>query len=230
MSKRVLAAVVAAAAVTVSVLSAAPASAVPAATSSISFTSAPTAQIGVYNWLSVAIATSDGTRPTGGVQFFNSSGQLIGSATTSASGATGATASIPWIPTEQRTYTFTATFRSDNALVTGSTTSAPITIQATPNGQLVSIAATQMYRGIPTTLVATVYPSTLQGSVAFSVNQLQYGTGPSVPIVNGSASQTFIPTGIGWQQFIVELHLHQRRRRAGRCLAMGQRAASARNR
>jgi hypothetical protein len=60
-----------------------------------------------------------------------------------------------------------------------------------------------MYQGIPTTLVATVYPSTLEGSVAFSVNELKYGTGPSVPIVNGTASQTFTPTGRGWQQFIV---------------------------
>ena len=203
MSKRFLASVVAAAAVTASALSAPPASATIAVTSSISFTSGTTAQIGVYNWLGVAISSSDGTRPSGGVQFFNTDGQLIGSATTSPSGASGATASIPWIPTQQKTYSFTATFRSDNSAVSGSSTGAPITIQATPNGQLVSIAATQMYQGIPTTLVATVYPSTLEGSVAFSVNELKYGTGPSVPIVNGTANQTFIPTGIGWQQFIV---------------------------
>ena len=35
------------------------------------------------------------------------------------------------------------------------------------------------------------------------MNELRYGTGPSVPVVNGSASQTFTPTGRGWQQFIV---------------------------
>ncbi len=204
MSQRILAAVVAAAtAVTMSVL-AAPSSSAASVTSSISFTSGATAQIGSYNWLSVAIGTSDGsTRPSGGVQFFNTDGQLVGSASTSASGTAGATASIPWVPTEEKTYSFNATFISDNANVSGSSTSVPITIQATPNGQVVSIAATQMYQGIPTTLVATVYPSTLQGSVAFSVNELKYGTGPSVPIVNGSASQTFIPTGRGWQQFIV---------------------------
>ena len=207
MSKRALAALVAAATlVTMSVLVAPASSAIPASstTSTISFTSGPTAQIGVYNTLSVAIATADGTtRPSGGVQFFNTAGQLIGSATTSAAGAAGATASIPWIPTQETTYSFTATFISDNPAVTGSSTSQPITIQATPNGQVVSIAAAQMYQGIPTTLVATVYPSTLQGSVAFSVNEPQYGVGPSVPIVNGSASQTFTPTMRGWQQFIV---------------------------
>jgi len=205
MPKRILAVVVAAATtLTLSVLAAPGSSAAGPITSSISFTSGTTAQIGSYNWLSVAIGTSDGTtRPSGGVQFFNTGGQLIGTASTSASGTAGATASIPWVPTEERTYSFTATFISDNAAVSGSSTSVPITIQATPNGRVVSIAAMQMYQGIPTTLVATVYPSTLQGSVAFSVNELKYGTGPSVPIVNGTASQTFIPTGRGWQQFIV---------------------------
>ncbi len=205
MPKRFLAAAVAAAtALALSAVAAPPSTAVAAVTSSISFTSGTTAQIGVYNWLGVAIGTSDGTtRPTGGVQFFNTDGQLVGSASTSASGTAGATASIPWVPTQERTYSFTATFISDNPAVSGSSTSLPITIQATPNGQVVSIAAQQMYLGIPTTLVATVYPSTLEGSVAFSVNELRYGTGPSVPVVNGSASQTFTPTGLGWQQFIV---------------------------
>jgi hypothetical protein len=205
MSKRALAALVATAlAATMSLLVAPTASAVPGTTSSVSFTSGPTAQVGVYNWLTVSISSADGTtRPSGGVQFFSTAGQLVGSASTSASGAAGATASIPWIPTQETTYSFTATFISDNSAVSGSSTSQPITIQATPNGQVVSIAAQQMYQGIPTTLVATVFPATLQGSVAFSVNELRYGTGPSVPVVNGSASQTFTPTGRGWQQFIV---------------------------
>lgn len=206
MSFRALATVTAAATiVTASLIAAPPSSAIPGTTtSSISFTSGPTAQVGSYNWLSVSIGTANGTtRPSGGVQFFNTDGQLIGSATTSAVGAAGAAASIPWIPTQVTTYSFTATFISDNAAVTGSSTSVPITIQATPNGQVVAIAAQQMYQGIPTTLVATVYPSTLQGSVAFSVNEPTYGVGPSVPIVNGTASQTFTPTMRGWQQFIV---------------------------
>lgn len=206
MSKRTLAALIATVAVaSMSLLVAPSSSALPGTTtSSISFTSGPTAQVGVYNWLSVSISSADGTtRPSGGVQFFSTAGQLVGSASTSASGSAGATASIPWIPTQETTYSFTATFISDSSAVSGSSTSQPLTIQATPNGQVVSIAAQQMYQGIPTTLVATVFPATLQGSVAFSVNELRYGTGPSVPVVNGSASQTFTPTGRGWQQFIV---------------------------
>lgn len=206
MSKRALAALFTTIAVAaMSMLVAPSTSAVPGTTtSSISFTSGPTAKVGVYNWLSVSIGTADGvTRPSGGVQFFTTGGSLIGSATTTAVGAASASASIPWIPTQETTYSFTATFISGSPNVSGSSTTVPITVQATPNGQVVSIAAQQMYQGIPTTLVATVFPATLQGSVAFSVNELQYGTGPSVPVVNGSASQTFTPTGRGWQQFIV---------------------------
>lgn len=180
------------------------ATSVPAPTSSISWTTGPTATIGVYNWLSVSIGSSDGTtRPTGGVQFFTTDGALMGQASTTPAGTAGATAAIPWIPTQERTYSFTATFRSETPGMAGSSTSTPITIQATPNGQWVQIAAPQMYQGIPATLLATVVPGTLQGSVAFSVNEAKYGVGPSVPIVNGTASQTFTPTMRGWQQFIV---------------------------
>ena len=134
MSKRALAALIATTLVaTMSLLVAPTASAVPGTTSSVSFTSGTTAQVGVYNWLSVSISSADGTtRPSGGVQFFSTAGQLVGSASTSASGTAGATASIPWIPTQETTYSFTATFISDNSAVSGSSTSQPITIQATP--------------------------------------------------------------------------------------------------
>jgi len=170
----------------------------------ISFTSTTTAQVGVYNWLSVAVSSADGvTRPVGGVQFFNGAGQLVGSASTSASGAAGATASIPWVPTQAIAYSFTATFLPSNPALASSSTGQPITIQATPNGQVVSLAANQMYKGVPTTLTATVFPSTLQGSVAFSANYAVDGISPSIPIVNGSASFTFTPGSTGWQQFIV---------------------------
>lgn len=202
---RALKIAIAAAAVAVAPLAmAAPTIAVPGLTSSVSWTTGTTAQIGVYNWLSVAISSSDGaTRPSGGVQFFTTDGALMGQASTTAAGSAGATAAIPWFPTQERTYSFTATFRSDDPAVSGSSTSVPITIQATPNGQVVQISAPQMYQGIPATLTATVVPGTLQGSVAFSVNEARYGIGPSVPIVNGTASQTFTPTMRGWQQFIV---------------------------
>jgi hypothetical protein len=182
-------------------IAAPPADAVTA--TSISFTSSTTAQMGVYSWLSVSIGSADGTRPVGGVQFFNTADQLVGSASTTPSGANGATASIPWVPTQQITYSFNATFLPSDPALASSSTGAPIAIQATPNGQVVSIAATQMYKGVPTTLTATVYPSSLTGSVAFSANYAVDGISPSLPLVNGSASYTFTPGSTGWQQFIV---------------------------
>ena len=169
---------------------------------SISFTSPTTAQMGVYNTLSVAIGSS-GNRAVGGVQFFSTAGQLIGTASTTPSGANGATASIPWVPTQQTTYAFNATFLPSDPTLAGSSTGAPISILATPNGQTVSIAAQQMYKGVPTTLTATVFPSSLTGSVAFSANYNVDGISPSLPLVNGSASYTFTPGSTGWQQFIV---------------------------
>jgi hypothetical protein len=180
------------------------ATAISSYSSSISWTTPATAAIGVANRLTVSIGTTaPDVRVSGGVQFFSTDGTFMGQASTTPSGATGATASIVWVPTQERTYSFTATFRSENPAITGSTTSVPITIQATPNGQWVQIAAPQMYQGFPATLTATVVPSSLQGSVAFSVNEARYGVGPSVPIVNGAATQTFTPTMRGWQQFIV---------------------------
>lgn len=202
---RIAKVVLAASAVALATVAAPPAAtAISSYSSSISWTTPATAAIGVANRLTVSIGTTaPDVRVSGGVQFFSTDGTFMGQASTTPSGATGATASIVWVPTQERTYSFTATFRSENPAITGSTTSVPITIQATPNGQWVQIAAPQMYQGFPATLTATVVPSTLQGSVAFSVNEARYGVGPSVPIVNGAATQTFTPTMRGWQQFIV---------------------------
>jgi len=185
-------------------LTAPAATAAPAVATSISFTSSTTAQVGVYNWLTVAVSSADGTtRPVGGVQFFNTAGQLIASASTTPSGAAGATASIPWVPTQQTTYSFNATFLPSDPALASSSTSTPISVLATPTGNVVSIAAAQMYKGVPTTLTATVFPSTLTGSVAFSANYALDGLSPSLPLVDGSASFTFTPGATGWQQFIV---------------------------
>jgi hypothetical protein len=202
---RIAKVVLAASAVALATVAAPPAAtAISSYSSSISWTTPATAAIGVANRLTVSIGTTaPDVRVSGGVQFFSTDGTFMGQASTTPSGATGATASIVWVPTQERTYSFTATFRSENPAITGSTTSVPITIQATPNGQWVQIAAPQMYQGFPATLTATVVPSSLQGSVAFSVNEARYGVGPSVPIVNGAATQTFTPTMRGWQQFIV---------------------------
>jgi hypothetical protein len=83
--------------------------------------------------------------------------------------------------------------------LTGSTTPSDFSILATPSGQNVSMSAPQMYLGIPATMTATVYPSTLQGSVGFTANG--WGLGPSVPIAGDGATFSFTPGSLGWQQF-----------------------------
>ena len=196
---RPLGSTVLALAVAVTVL-AAPARAVP--TSSIAFTASPTAKIGEYNLLTVSITSSDGaTQPEGGVIFRNQAGEIIGSAATGrGDSVANAVATLPWWPTQQTSYVFTAQYNvAPGITLTGSTTPSAYTILATPSGQNVSMTAPQMYLGIPATMTATVYPSTLQGSVGFTANG--WGLGPSVPISDGGATFRFTPGSLGWQQF-----------------------------
>ncbi len=177
-----------------------PAHAVPS--TSISFTASTTAKIGEYNLLTVSITSSDGvTQPEGGVVFRNAAGDIVGSAATGrGSSIANSIATLPWWPTQNTTYTFTAQYNvAPGVSLTGSTTAEPISILATPSGQNVSMSAPQMYLGVPATMTATVYPATLQGSVGFTGNG--WGLGPSVPITHGSASFSFTPGSLGWQQF-----------------------------
>ena len=177
-----------------------PARAVPSTT--ISFTAAPTAKIGEYNMLTVSITSSDGvTQPEGGVVFRNQAGEIVGTAGTGrGTSVANAVATLPWWPTQQQSYVFTAQYNpAPGVALEGSTTATPVSILATPSGQNVAMSAPQMYLGVPATMTATVYPGSLQGSVGFTGNG--WGLGPSVPIVNGAAAFTFTPGSLGWQQF-----------------------------
>ena len=183
-------------------LAAAPAQAVPPTSTSIGFTSSPTVQVGTPSTLVVTVTAADGvTQPVGGVVFTNLAGVNLGSSSTARGGSiSSSTATLLWFPNQATTYSFNATFYpTDSALLSSSVTVTPFTVRATPSGLPVAIAATQMYNGIPTTMTATVFPSTLTGSVAFTRNG--NGLSPSMPIVNGSASYTFTPTSLGWQEF-----------------------------
>lgn len=174
-----------------------------AATSIVTITASPLAALGQYNWLTASVSSSDPTvRPTGGVQFLNTKGEIIATAGLSAGSAPGsATASAPWVPTQLIDYTFTAVFNSATPGLSGATTAMPTTITTTPNGSLVQIAAPPMTLNTPATLVATVYPSNLAGSVSFGANG--YPMSASIPVVDGRAEFTFVPRGYGWQRFDV---------------------------
>lgn len=175
-----------------------------AATSTVEIQAPPLATVNAYNWLTASVSSSDGTtRPTGGVQFLNTTGQVVATATLSPGASPGsATASAPWFPTQLTNYSFTAVFNSTTPGLTGATTSQPTTIMATPNGSMVQISAPPMRLGVPATLIASVYPATLQGSVSFGANG--YPMSASIPVKDGTASFTFVPRGFGWQRFDVD--------------------------
>lgn len=174
-----------------------------ATSSVVTIQAAPLAALNQYNWLTANVSSSDPSiRPTGGVQFLNSAGAVIATATLSPGSAPGsASASAPWVPTQLIDYTFTAVFHSTTPGLDGAITAQPTTITTTPNGSLVQIAAPSMTLGVPVTLQAVVYPSTLQGSVSFSANG--HAMSASIPVVDGKASFTFLPMGVGWQRFDV---------------------------
>lgn len=170
--------------------------------SSIVFTTSTTAKVGEYNLLTVSITSDDGvTQPVGGVVFRNGQGQIIGTADTSrGSSVANSVAVLPWWPTQQTSYSFTAQYNAAAGTpITGSVTQAPISILATPSGQSVAMSAPQMYLGVPATITASIYPSSLEGSIGFTGNG--WGLGASVPVTHGNAVFTFIPGSLGWQQF-----------------------------
>lgn len=115
---------------------AAPAHAVPS--TSITFTASPTAKIGEYNLLTVSITSDDGlTQPEGGVVFRNQTGEIVGTAATGrGSSVANAVATLPWWPTQQTTYVFTAQYNAaPGTNITGSSTAIPFSILATPSGR-----------------------------------------------------------------------------------------------
>lgn len=99
-----------------------------------------------------------------------------------------------WTPATSGTYTFKATYSGDaNA---GLSDSPQDFVIATPNGTPITLThPTTMTTGIPQTLIATVYPSTVQGSAGFTLNGNPISA--SVPLVNGVATFQWTPTAAG---------------------------------
>lgn len=161
-----------------------------------------------YNTLTASVTAQDGvTAPVGSIQIRTAAGNVIAAAETKR-GATiaEATASIVWYATELTTYGFSAIFYPENpALLNGSETRTNTSVAITPNGQNVQIEVPQIYRGITSELIATTYPSTLQGSVAFTINGSPMSG--SITISNGRATFPFVTQSLGWQDIGVSFTL-----------------------
>ena len=101
-----------------------------------------------------------------------------------------------WTPKTAGTFYFVATYQpASGAQATGST-SAQDAIIATPSGNSISLTAPPtMAVGSPVTLTATVFPTTVQGTVGFTLNGSPISA--AVPIVNGIATFQWTPNVAG---------------------------------
>ena len=166
------------------------------------------ATVNSYNTLTASVTSKDGvTAPVGSIQFRTAAGEVIAAARTQR-GATIAdgTASIVWYAAELRSYSFSAIFYpEDGAMLNSSQTSTNTSVEVTPNGQIVQIEVPQIYRGITSNLIATTYPTTLQGSVAFTINGSPLSA--SITVNSGKATFPFVTQSLGWQDIGVSFTL-----------------------
>lgn len=173
-------------------------SAVIATTTTTTTLNAPNVvKVGTATQITVIVqAASPSTyNPTGSVVVKDGSGNTVVTMGLTAGPGTGQSyAYWWWTPSNQGSYVFQATYGGDSS-ATGSP-SAQDFVNASASGGTISLTApSQVTVGVPVTLVATLVPSTIQGSVGFTVNRSPISA--SIPIVNGQASYVWTPTAPG---------------------------------
>lgn len=132
--------------------------------------------------------------PTGNVVFTDQNGNVVSTNGLTANGPGKSYTYWWWTPQAPGTYIFTATYQGDGT-ATGST-SQQDAINASGSGSTITLTAPgTLTVGVPVTLVATLVPSSIQGSVGFTVNGQPISA--SIPIANGRASFTWTPTAPG---------------------------------
>lgn len=101
-----------------------------------------------------------------------------------------------WTPQTTGTYTFQATYLPAAGSLSSGSTSAVDSVSATPSGGTISLSAPPtMTQGVPVTLSATVFPTSVQGTVGFTLNGAPISA--AIPIVNGVANFTWTPNIAG---------------------------------
>jgi hypothetical protein len=170
------------------------------AVSTTTVISAPnTAVIGQSTTINVNVTSNSGSQytPAGQVRLTDANGaQYVLMNLTAGPAAGQSFAYYRWTPKTAGTFFFIATY----VPAAGSQASASASVQdaiiATPSGNTISLTApANLSVGTPVTLVATVYPSNVQGSVGFNVNGAWIS--PSIPLVNGQATYSWKPTTAG---------------------------------
>ena len=143
----------------------------------------------------VQSASPSAYAPTGQVVVRNANGAVLTTMGLTAGPGTGQSfAYFRWTPTQPGTFFFQATYNGDANATTS--VSPQDTVIVTPSGNTISLVApSTMTQGVPATLIATVAPSGVQGSVGFTLNGAPISA--SVPLVNGVATFLWTPTVVG---------------------------------
>ncbi len=161
------------------------------------YISAPNvATVGVATKVTVNVVAQGQTTysPTGTVTVYDGSGNVVTTMGLTRDGNSKSYAYWWWTPPTQGTYAFTAKYNGDATAT--SSVSATDQINASTSGNTISLAApSQMTVGVPVLLVATLVPSTIQGSVGFTFNGAPISA--SIQIKNGTASMQWTPTVAG---------------------------------
>ncbi len=170
------------------------------AVSTITSISAPnTATIGQSTTININVTSGGGSQytPAGQVRLTDANGALYALMNlTAGPGAGQSFAYYRWTPTTAGTFLFIATYVPAAGSQASASTSVQDAVIATPSGNTISLTAPpNLTVGAPVTLVATVYPSNVQGSVGFNVNGAWISA--SIPLVNGRATFPWTPTTPG---------------------------------
>lgn len=161
--------------------------------------SAPnTARVGQQTKITVTVQSNSPSTytPTGTVVVKDPNGATLQQmGLTPGPGAGQSYAYYWWTPTTAGQYIIQATYQPASGNATASTSAQDI-IQATPSGSTISLKAPgTLTQGVPVTLIANVVPSSVQGTVGFTLNGNPISA--AIPIVNGQATFQWTPTAIG---------------------------------
>lgn len=153
-------------------------------------------QVGVAAKIIVYVTMQGGSTysPQGQVIVRDQNGNVVSTLGLTAQGAGKSYAYWNWTAQAPGTYVLTAYYQGDSTAQPS--TSQQDAINATPNGNTITLTAPgTLTVGVPVTLVATVYPASIQGSVGFTFNGAPISA--SIPIKNGQASISWTPTTAG---------------------------------
>ena len=158
------------------------------------------------NLVATVAPTQGSFQPRGTVQFAIQGGANIGGPV-QLNGGTPSTATVSWTPTSLGSVNIVATYSPASsggitpAVCNNACTSAPDNVVVTSTGNAVGLSVPNLFVGVPSTLVATVFIPSYAGSVVFTVNGSAIGAAAPVTAASvgtaGVASVVYTPAAVG---------------------------------